>query len=125
MDQHTYTKIFLSAKDLPTTDEDVKKYRSVWWWNQRSGNCQSLRLNNAGLDFVVSADIRVYEIDLPADFSVTAQVLIWLDKHLDSPYFLTNKKIIVLTEVAAFELHLFSGDLKQFGYTRSIANRLN
>lgn len=125
MDQISYTKMFLSVANLPIDDKSIKEHRALWWWNQRSGKSQSLRLNNAGLDFVVSNDIRVYEIDLPAGFPTTAQVLIWLDKHLDSPYFLAPKKIVVLTEVAAFELHMLSGDLKQFGYTRSIADRFN
>jgi hypothetical protein len=121
----SYTRVFLSAANEQITDENVKKHRALWWWNFRSKDSTGLRLTDEGLNFVKSADIRIYEISLPEELKITPQLLVWLDQQLESPYHLTKKHIIVLREKAAFEIHLFSGDIRKMGYAKSIAKRFN
>ena len=121
----SYTRVFLSAASESTDEENVKKHRALWWWNFRSKDSTGLRLTDEGLEFVETADIRKYEIDLPVELKITPQLLVWLDQQLESPYHLTKKRITVLKEKAAFEIYLFSGDIQKMGYTKSIAKRFN
>lgn len=122
----SFTKLFLKAANEPTDKQTVKKHRNLWWWNFRSNTDTGLRLTDTGLEFVEEkADIRVYKIELPPELIVTPQVLLWLNQQLDSPYHLTNKHITVLKEKAAFEIYLFSGDIRKMGYSKSIAKRFN
>jgi hypothetical protein len=68
--------------------------------------------------------IKIYKIDIPKELTISSQVLIWLDQFLDTPFHLTKRHITVISEKAAFELYLFSGDVKKFGTARSVAKRL-
>jgi hypothetical protein len=121
-----YTKIFLSAADLPNTEEDIKKVRPNFWYNTRDKNYGGLRLTDAGLEFVVTqADIKTYSIPLPTEFKLTPQVTIWLDQFIDSPFHLNKKNVTVLSEKAAFELYLFSGDVKKLGHNKAMAKRFS
>jgi hypothetical protein len=78
------------------------------------------------MDFIENeAKIKIYKIDFPKDFSITPQILLWLDKFIDSPYYITKRSITVLKEKAAFELYLFSGDIQKLGYNKALAKRLS
>jgi hypothetical protein len=63
-------------------------------------------------------------VDLPEDIKITPQILVWLDKFISSPYFFNKKQIIVTEEKTAFELYLFSGDVRKMGYMKAMAKRL-
>jgi hypothetical protein len=115
-----FTDAFInnSGLDIPL-DELYKKI----WFNIRNKN-NSLRLTDTGIEFIKETGIRFYEIEFPKELKLSGQVLIWLDRYLESPYHITNKMITVITEKAALELHLFSGDLKKYGITKSLNKRL-
>lgn len=122
----TYTSVFLEAAGVQTTDKVFKEYRAAWWFNFRNKDSGGLRLTEQGLDFIEKyAKIKTYKIDFPSDFSITPQVLIWLDRYIDSPFFITKKSITVMKEKAAFELYLFSGDIRKIGYNKALNKRLN
>jgi hypothetical protein len=124
MNKDRYTKIFLTAADLVSDDEAVKAKRTEWWYNNRDQG--GLRLTEAGLDFVIEkAKIKTYNIKFPGTFSITPQILVWLDRFIDCPFYLTKKDITVLSEKSAFELYLFSGDVKKMGYSKALAKRLS
>ena len=124
MNKDRYTKIFLTAADLVSDDEIVKAKRTEWWYNNRDQG--GLRLTEAGLDFVTDqAKIKTYNIKFPGTFSITPQILVWLDRFIDCPFYLTKKDITVLSEKSAFELYLFSGDVKKMGYSKALAKRLS
>lgn len=122
----TYTKVFLQAAETPANEETIKQYRSIWWWNVRGKEKGGLRLTETALEFLENyAKIKTYKIDFPKDFAITPQVLIWLDNFIDSPYYITKKSITVLKEKSAFELYLFSGDIRKMGYNKALARRFN
>ena len=122
----TYTALFLKAAGIDPTVEEIKKYRPIWWWNVRSKESGGLRLTEAGINFIVEkADIKIYSIDLPKDFSVTPQVLVWIDQYIDSPFYINNRTISVLKEKSAFEIYLFSGDIRKMGYNKALSKRLS
>ena len=121
----TYTRVFLQAADQECTADNIKKHKGIWWYNFRQKNQGGLRLTEQGMNFVEEdAKIKTYKIEFPKEFAFTAQTLIWLDNFIDSPYFITKKYIIVLKEKAAFELYLFSGDIRKLGYNKALAKRL-
>ncbi len=122
----TYTKVFLQAANQSSDLDTVKKYKSIWWWNFRSKDSGGLRLTDEAIAFIEEdAKIKTYKIDFPKEFAFTPQVLVWLDNFIDSPFFITKKHIIVLKERAAFELYLFSGDIRKLGYNKALAKRLS
>lgn len=122
----TYTSVFLKAAGLETDPDTVKKYKTVWWYNQRNKESGGLRLTEHALEFIEKyATIKTYKIDFPKEFAFTPQVLVWLDNFIDSPYFITKKNITVLREKAAFELYLFSGDIRKMGHNKALAKRLS
>jgi hypothetical protein len=122
----TYTKVFLQAAGEPLNDDIIKQCRNAWWWNVRAKDSGGLRMTESALEFINDvAQIKTYKVDFPKDFGITAQVLLWLDNYIDSPYYITKKHITVLKERAAFELYLFSGDIKKFGHNKALSRRLS
>jgi hypothetical protein len=122
----TYTRVFLQAADQDPNPETVKKYKSIWWWNFRSKDSGGLRLTEEAMTFIQEdAKIKTYKIEFPKEFAFTPQVLVWLDNFIDSPFYITKKFIVVLKEKAAFELYLFSGDIRKLGYNKALAKRLS
>lgn len=121
----TYTQVFLQAADITADAELQKKYKAVWWWNFRSKSEGGLRLTEQGLEFITDhAKIKTYKIEFPKEFAFTPQVLVWLDNFIESPFFINKKYIVVMREKAAFELYLFSGDVRKLGHNKAMAKRL-
>jgi hypothetical protein len=120
----TYTEVFLKSAEKNTTEEEIKRNKIKWWWNIRERG--GLRLTEEAIEFIeTEAKIKTYKIDFPPEFSFTPQILIWLDRFIESPYFITKKSITVLKEKSAFELYLFSGDVRKMGYSKALSKRLN
>jgi hypothetical protein len=121
MNKDTYTKVFLHQAGQSIGEANVKIAKTAWWMNNRSNTENSLRLTDAGMAFLQhELDLEVYEIPFPASLDLKPQVIIYLDRFMDSPYYLTKHSIIVLNERKAFELHLFAGDVQKYGLTKAI-----
>jgi hypothetical protein len=119
----TYTRVFLNAAGQ---DGDIEKLKIQWWQNLRTKGEGGLRLTDQGIEFIrTQANIKVYEIKLPKEIKITAQILIWLDQFITSPWHLTKNTICVLSEKSAFELYLFSGDIKKMGHAKAMSKRLS
>lgn len=118
-----YNQIFLeAAKETEITD--LNKFEKEIWFNLRNKVEGGLRLTDIGLEYIrEKSDIKTYQIDIPKEIKFTPQVLLWLDKFIDTPYHLHKHTISVLSEKTAFELYLFSGDVKKLGQTKAIAKR--
>jgi hypothetical protein len=121
----TYTTVILKSKDEAVDQDTIKKMRTLIWYNVREKTEGGLRLTDHGIKLVEEAEIKTYKINLPAEFIITPQILVWLDKFIDSPFYLTKKYIVVLKEKAAFELYLFSGDIQKMGYSKALSKRLS
>lgn len=70
-------------------------------------------------------DLHVYEIMYPKDIVMTAQILIFLDRFVDCPYYLTDYSITVTKEKKAVELSLFNGDIRKYGLIKAMKIREN
>jgi hypothetical protein len=123
MNKSIYTKIFLKQIGEPVTDERVKEYLPLWWQNTREKAEGGLRLTELGLDIVNRVEIATYHIPYPHDMPITAQVIIYLDKFIDCPYYLDKKGITVTNERKAVELALFSGDVRKYGIAKATSRK--
>jgi hypothetical protein len=121
-----YTQIFLKAAEETVTNDSIKSKKSVWWWNNRNKDSGGLRLTEEGIQYITdSAKLKTYTVKFPKEITITPQILIWLDNFIESPYFITKKDITVITEKAAFELYLFSGDIRKMGYGKALSKRMS
>ena len=123
-----YSETFLKAADFQDqiTEDVLKQKRVEWWWNVRSKESGGLRLTDQAMQHIQDvAQIKTYKVDFPKDFSITPQVLLWLDNFIESPYYINKRSITVLKEKSAFELYLFSGDVKKLGYNKALSKRLS
>jgi hypothetical protein len=122
----TYTKTFLSAANIEPADQLIESKRTEWWYNVRQKDGGGLRLTEQGIDFVQNqSKLKTYNIKFPGQFTITPQILVWLDKFIETPYYITKKDITVISERTAFELYLFSGDVQKMGYNKALSKRMS
>lgn len=120
-----YTEIFLKTANQDYDEKIVKAYRGKWWYSTRDKLEGGLRITDQCLEFIENeADIKTYKIELPKDLTIGPQVLIWLDQFLQTPWHLEKRYIKVLSEKTAFELYLFSGDVRKMGSSRAMNKRI-
>ena len=119
-----YTKIFLESAGHEINENIIEEKTKSWWWNLREKSKGGLRLTEEAIVFVEQdSSIKTYKVPFPDNLTVTPQILLWLDNFIECPYFITKKDITVLKEKTAFELYLFSGDVRKMGYSKAMAVR--
>jgi hypothetical protein len=122
--RETYTKIFLQQAGQAISEENVRTKMRLWWKNNRTKKEGGLRLTDEGLEFVMQTlDLAVYEVPFPISLDLKTQVIVFLDKFIDCPYYLTEKSITVLSERKCFELYLFNGDVQKYGLTKAMSRK--
>ena len=83
--KETYTKVFLKQAGISINESTLKEYMPLWWQNTRSKNQGGLRLTEEGFDFTIEKlELTNYDVPFPPDFKITTQVVIFLDKFIDS-----------------------------------------
>ena len=120
MNKNLYTKVFLQQLGRSTTDENVAEVMALWWQNTRDKKEGGLGLTETGYNTLKDIGLEFYEISFPLDMTITAQVMIYLDRYIDSPYYLTKKSVFVTNEKKAVELTLFSGDIRKYGLAKAM-----
>lgn len=124
LNKEDYTAAFLKAADKVPDQESIEKFSKIWWYNFRSKYEGGFRLTEEGFNFISEyCDLKSYRIDLPKDLTFTPQVLLWLDKFIQGPFYLTKHTITVFSEKVAFELYLFSGDVRKLGTSKAMAKK--
>jgi hypothetical protein len=124
--KESYTKIFLQQWDKSADEINIKLYQRKWFINNRTKNGGGLRLTDDGYMFLTDElDLKEYEIPFTADIDLSPQTVIFLDRYIDCPYYLTPKSITVFSEKKSFELYLFSDDIRKFGLIKAMKNRQN
>jgi len=124
INKDTYTKIFLKQWDKVADEANIQLYKRTWFFNNRTKAGGGLRLTDKGFEFLTDElDLRSYEVPFTADIELSPQTIIFLDRYIDCPYYLTAQSITVFSEKKSFELHLFSDDIRKFGLIKAMKNR--
>ena len=122
--QDALTKIFLQQWGKTTDDVNVKLYSRKWWQSNRAGKPNAFRLSDEGYSFLVNdLELRAYEVPFTEPIELSPMTLIFLERYLDCPYYLTPLSITVFTERKNFELMLFSDDIRKFGLIKAMKER--
>jgi hypothetical protein len=124
--KETYTKIFLKQAEKSCDPANIKLHMFTWWQSHRSKKEGGLRLSDVGYEFLTKdLEIRGYEVKFTEPIELSPQSIIFFDRYIDCPYYLTNSYLIVFSEKKAFELYLFSDDIRKFGLVKAMKNRSN
>lgn len=120
MNKTVYTKLFLKELGKTYSDNAIAEYLPLWWYNTRDKDEGGLRLTNTGYEIIQEIGLTTYDVPYPKDMPMTAQIIIFLDKFIDCPYYLSKHCITVTSERKAVELGLFSGDLRKYGLSKAL-----
>ena len=120
----TYTKIFLNTQEKSCDDANVKLHHRLWWKNTRTKDGGGLRLTEEGYNHLVNIlELKEYEVPFTEHIEISPQTIIFFDRFIDCPYYLTEKSITVFSEKKAFELYMFSDDIRKFGLVKAMNAR--
>ncbi len=123
IDRDVLTKIFLQQWGKSLDDANVSMYSRTWWQSNRSGK-NSFRLSDKGYEFLISElGLVEYEIPFTEPIELSPQTIIFLERYIDCPYYLTTQSITVFSEKKSFELYLFSDDIRKFGLIKAMNER--
>lgn len=118
------TKIFLQHWGKSIDDANVSMYSRTWWQSNRVNKQNAFRLSDKGYEFLVSElELTEYEIPFTEPIELSPQTIIFLERYIDCPYYLTNQSITVFSEKKSFELYLFSDDIRKFGLIKAMNER--
>lgn len=119
--KETFTKIFLTYKDKSLDKANIKIHLHKWWQSHRSKTEGGLRLSEDGFNFLTTElELKSYTIPFTDPIDLSPQVIIFFDRHMDCPYFLTNSAITVFSEKKSFELYMFSDDIRRYGLMKAM-----
>jgi hypothetical protein len=116
------TRKVLEIINPDATDKDYQTAFHSWWVNTLTKNKGGLRLTKDGYEAFQQADIKSYRVvydNGPVYF--INQLFVWLDQHVDCPYFITLDEIFVFSEKMAVQLMLFSGNIYKYGYAKQLS----
>ena len=93
------TKIFLQQWGKTIDETNVDMYSRTWWQSNRVGKDNAFRLSDKGYEFLVSElELKEYEIPFTEPIELSPQTIIFLERYIDCPYYLTNQSITVFSE---------------------------
>ena len=124
IDRDTLTKIFLEQWGKSTDDANLNMYSRTWWQSNRVNKQNAFRLSDKGFEFLTTElDLKSYEVPFTESIELSPQTIIFLERYIDCPYYLTTESITVFSEKKSFELYLFSDDIRKFGLIKAMNER--
>lgn len=122
--KESYTKIFLQQWNKSIDEANSKLFQRKWFVNNRTKEGGGLRLTDDGYEFLIKElELAEYEISFNDNIDLSPQTIIFLDRYIDCPYYLTSKSITVFSQKKSFELMLFSDDIRKLGLVKAMNNR--
>ena len=122
--KNVLTKIFLQQWGKSTDDANVNLYSHKWWQSNRVNKQTAFRLSDDGFEFLTDTlELKSYEIPFTEPIELSPQTIIFLERYIDCPYYLTAESITVFSERKSFELYLFSDDIRKFGLIKAMNER--
>jgi hypothetical protein len=120
----TLTKIFLDQWGKSSDDTNVLLFSRKWWQSSRVGKQTAYRLSECGFEFLTSTlELKSYEVPFTDTIELSPQTIIFLERYLDCPYYLTYKSITVFDERKCVELYFFSDDIRRYGLVKAMKAR--
>ena len=99
-------------------------YSRTWWQSNRVNKQNAFRLSDKGFEFLTNdLELKSYEVPFTESIELSPQTIIFLERYIDCPYFLTTESITVFSEKKSFELYLFSDDIRKFGLIKAMNER--
>jgi hypothetical protein len=124
IDRDTLTKIFLQQWGKSIDDANLNMYSRTWWQSNRVNKQNAFRLSDKGFEFLTNdLELKSYEVPFTESIELSPQTIIFLERYIDCPYFLTTESITVFSEKKSFELYLFSDDIRKFGLIKAMNER--
>lgn len=124
INRNTLTKIFLQQWGKSVDDANVNLYSHKWWQSNRVNKQTAFRLSDEGFEFLtIELELASYEIPFTEPIELSPQTIIFLERYIDCPYYLTAESITVFSEKKSFELYLFSDDIRKFGLIKAMNER--
>ena len=122
--RETYTKVFLNSLNRSTDEANVKLHLHKLWQSKRTKEGGGLRLSEEGYEFLIG-ELKLEEFEVPFTdkIELSPQTIIFFDNYLDCPYFLTGQSLTVFSEKKAFELYMFSDDIRKYGLVKAMNAR--
>lgn len=118
------TKIFLQEWGKSTDDANVKLYSRKWWQSNRVNKQTAFRLSEEGYEFLTQTlNLKMYEVPFTEQIELSPQTIVFLERYIDCPYYLTTQSITVFSERKSFELFMFSDDIRKFGLVKAMNER--
>ena len=120
----TLTRIFLDQWGKCSDDANVKLYSRQWWQSSRVGKQTAYRLSDDGFEFLTNVlELKSYEIPFTDTIEISPQTIVFLERYMDCPYYLTYKSITVFSERKCVELYFFSDDIRRYGLAKAMKER--
>ena len=109
-------KIIVMQLNLQLSDEEFTALHRKWWYNRRNKNKGGLRLTDDGLAMIIDQlQLESIDVNFETPITLTPRILITLDQHLTTPYYLNSTTITLFSEKTRTELFLFNDDLERLG----------
>lgn len=115
---HTTEWLRVIEKEEPSEERVIDEIHR-YWFNTRNRGKAGLRLTDEGLRLAHQVGLPMEQISYAKDIVLTPQVVLFLDKHLDCPFYLDKNAIVVTDEMRAVELIMYSGDIKRYGEVKA------
>lgn len=112
--KYEITKIVLNFLELDNSEEKVKSTIPIWFVSSRNKARGGMQLTDQGFEALSKAEIKFYEIRLEEPITYNNEMVIWLDRNINCPFYLLKNKIYVSSEKMAIQLVLFSGNIDKF-----------
>jgi len=107
------TKYVAEQLGLATDDKSIRKLIQVFWQNIRLKEKGGLWLTEKGFECLVDAGIKHHRVEFDEPIYVNNSLLLWIDRNIDCPFYITHKEIYLFGERMAVQMVLFAGNLQK------------
>jgi len=107
------TKYVAEQLGLATEEKFLKRLMPLWWQNPRIKEKGGFGLTEEGFNCLQQANIKCHRVGFEDPVPVTNSLLLWIDRNIDCPFYITRKEIYLFGEKMAVQLVLFSGDIQK------------
>lgn len=98
---------------LGVDKKSIRNLLQVFWQNFRIKEKGGLGLTDKGFESLIKADLKYHKVDFDEPIHVNNALILWIDRNIDCPFYITPSSIYLFGERMAIQLVLFSGNLQK------------